>query len=236
MSIPPPSFMAGPPLAPTIPLNQRKNKTHSDNENKACLATWSLLCKRAMNTLVKADNKDRLDKHAEPGCSAASSLASLLTTEGSQHTSTLPTSPQKFFDHISAGSGQDHSEVEGALLRIPVDNSPEDVTKKCKKIFNCSEKVERQPGSSFQFEGYHAELYCLADTKQYIPLHLFTLTNIAIIHQEGDTLPMKKIQDRGHGKVMVLDVSNARFGKETDLMELQWQDASPRYVNFLSSL
>ncbi|SJL15337.1 uncharacterized protein ARMOST_18830 [Armillaria ostoyae] len=231
MSIPPPGFVAGPPLAPTIPLNQRKDKTHGDDKNKARLATWSLSRKRAMNTLVKADNKDRLDKHAEPGHSAASSLASLLTTEGSQHTPTLPTSPKNslttFLQALAKITPKSKELFSGFLglknkqPRDAVDDSPEDITEKHKKIFNCSEEVERQPGSSFQFKGYHAELYRLADAKQYIPLHLFTLANIAIIHREGDTLPTKKIQDRGHA---------------LDLTELQWRDASPCYVDFLSSL
>ncbi len=232
MSIPPPGFVAGPPLPPAIPLSYRKDKTHGDDADKARLATWSLSHKRARNTLVKADNQDRLDKHAETGRSPASSLASLLTTEGSQHTPTPPTSPKnsstKFLQALAKITPKSKELISGFLglknkwPRDAVDNSPGDVTKKRKKIFNCSEEVKRQPGSSFQFEGYHAELYCLADAKQYIPLHLFTLANIAIIHREGDTLPMKKIQDRGQGKVTVLDVSNARFGKETDLMELQW--------------
>ncbi len=243
MSIPPPGFVAGPPLPP---LSHRKDKTHGDDANKARLATWSLSRKRARNTLVKADNKDRLDKHAELGRSPASSLASLLTTEGSQHTPTPPTSPKnsstKFLQALAKITPKSRELISGFLglknkrPRDAADDSPEDVAEKRKKIFDCSEEVERQPGSSFHFEGYHAELYRLADARQYIPLHLFTLANIAIIHREGDTLPSKKIQDRGHGKVTVLDVSNARFGKETDLTELQWRDAAPRYVDFLSSL
>ncbi|SJL01329.1 uncharacterized protein ARMOST_04649 [Armillaria ostoyae] len=245
MSIPPLSFIASPPLPPSIPLNQRKDKTYGDDKHKACLVTWLLSHKRAMNTLVKSNNKNRLDKHAEPGCSAASYLVSLLTTEGLQYISTLST----FLKHSSTMFLQalakitlKSKELLGFLrlknkwLRDAVDNSPEDITKKHKKIFNCSKEVESQPSSFFQFEGYYAELYCLANAKWYIPLHLFTLTNIAIVYQEGDTLSMKKIQNHGHGKVMVLNISKARFEKETNLMELQWQDTSPCYVNFLSSL
>ncbi|KAK0470468.1 uncharacterized protein EV420DRAFT_1473524 [Desarmillaria tabescens] len=201
------------------------------------------MCKRALNVLVKADNKDRLEKHGDPECLPTSSLASLLTTEGLQHSPTPPISPKgssSFLQALAKITLKLKELFSGILglkkrLRDAGDDSPEDIIEKCKKIFNCSE-VEHQPGSSFHFDGYHSELYHLADAKQYIPLYLFTLANITIIQREEDTLPMKKIQDCGHGKIMVLDISNPRFRKEVDLMELQWQDAAPHFVDFMSSL
>ncbi|KAK0229905.1 hypothetical protein EDD85DRAFT_793794 [Armillaria nabsnona] len=154
MSIPPLGFVAGLLLPPTIPLSHRKDKTHGDNANKAHLATWSLSHKRAWNTLVKANNKDRLDKHAELRCSSASSLASLLTTEGSQDTPTLPTSLKnsltKFLQALAKITPKLRKLISGFLglknkrPRNAADNSPEEVMEKHKKIFDCIKEATMQ--------------------------------------------------------------------------------------------
>ncbi|SJL01304.1 uncharacterized protein ARMOST_04624 [Armillaria ostoyae] len=116
------------------------------------------------------------------------------------------------------------------------DDSPQEVVEKQKRYFNYDDEVECQPGSLVQFEGFHSELYRLADDKQYILLHLFTLANLIIIQRKGNTLPTKKIQYCDGTKVMMLDISMARFGKEQDLLELQWCDTTPYYIDFLISL
>ncbi len=221
------------------PLKSRKDKTHGDEDNRSRISKWSLARKRAINVLVNADNQERLEKHAAQ--SAASSLASLLTTEGSQHGSPPPKSPSSLLQAFAKITPKSKELFSGLLglgkrPREVADDLPQEVVEKRKRYFNCDEEVERQPGSSVQFEGFHSELYRLADAKQYIPLHLFTLANLMIIQREGDTLPTKKIQYRGGTKVTVLNVSIARFGKEQDLSELQWHDATPRYVEFLISL
>ncbi len=243
MSIPPAGFNASGPPVP--PLKHRKDKTHGDAASRTRMASWNVNRKRALNTLVDAANKEQLDKHGQQGRSPASSLASLVTTEGSEH-GTPPGSPKSgspssILQALAKITPRSRGIFSGILglkkrPRDAVDDSPKDVLEKRKKFFSCDEEVEQQPGSSFHFEGFHAELYRLADAKQYIPIHLFTLANLTIIQREGDTLPMKKIQDRGSGKTTVLDVSNTRFGKEENLTELQWRDASPRYVDFLLSL
>ncbi|SJL09304.1 uncharacterized protein ARMOST_12681 [Armillaria ostoyae] len=76
-------------------------------------------------------------------------------------------------------------------------------------------------GNLCHLNEFHPVLVKAADTgNSYLPLHLFTSSNLMIIQSHGFSLPDKKIYLPSGSSVRILDVDNSIFGKESEMTEL----------------
>ncbi len=119
----------------------------------------------------------------------------------------------------------------------PDSETHEEAEARRKKKYSQQGELTRQAGDSRHLNEFHPVLVKATDTgNSYLPLHLFTSSNLKIIQSCGFLLPDKKIYLPSGSSVRILDVDNSIFGMESDMTEVQWQDTFPRYIEFMRKL
>lgn len=120
---------------------------------------------------------------------------------------------------------------------IPDEETHEEAKEHRKKKYLWKGEMVRQPGDSQYLNRFHLVLVKAADDgNAYLPLHLFTLENLIRIQSIGFSLPMVKVYLPNGNSVWILDIDHTIFSKEADMMEVQYHDAFPHYIEFMKKL
>ncbi|PBK86466.1 hypothetical protein ARMGADRAFT_1086637 [Armillaria gallica] len=204
----------------------------------------SIAMKRVKNKKIEANNEEkmlRFDAHqADPTGqhSAISSLESVITMEGGHAPPPVPPKSAALamlLAKLSPGSIKDifGSQKQG----IPDEETHESAEEHRKKKYLQKGEMVRQPGDSRHLNKFHPVLVKAANNSNaYLPLHLFTLENLIHIQSISFSLPMVKVYLPNGNSVQILDVNHMIFSKEADMMEVQYCDAFPCYIEFMRKL
>ncbi|KAK0217456.1 hypothetical protein EDD85DRAFT_961863 [Armillaria nabsnona] len=218
-------------------------KTH-DGSKLGAIQKMLIAIKRVKNKKIAAKNEEkvlRFKAHKaalSPSNSPISSLESLITTENGHAPAAPPTPPSHMASILAKLSPNSLKDlILNRKCPNPDSEMHEEAEARRKKKYSRQGELTRQPGDSHHLNKFHLVLVKATDTgNSYLPLHLFTSNNLKIIQSRGFSLPDKKIYLPSGSSVRILNVDNSIFGMESDMTEVQWQDAFPHYIEFMRKL
>ncbi len=227
-------------MAPTFHLK----KTH-DTSKLGTIQNMSIAMKRVKNKKIAVNNEEkslRFEAHKaapSPSNSLISSLESLITTENGHAAPLPPPTPPSHMAALLAKLSP--NSLKDLILNrkrsIADSETHEEAEERRKKKYSQTGELTRQPGESRHLNEFHPVLVKAMDEgNAYLPLHLFTSSNLTTMQSRGFSLPDKKIYLPNSSSVRILDVDNTIFGKESEMTEVQWRDAFPRYIEFMQKL
>ncbi len=192
------------------------------------------------NKKIATNNKEkalRFEAHkAAPSLnnSPISSLESLITTENGHAIppAAPPTPPSHMASILTKLSP---NSLKDLILNHKHSNPDlemhEEAEAQRKKKYSQQGELTCQPGDLHHLNEFHPVLVKAADRgNSYLPLHLFTSSNLTIIQSCGFSLPDKKIYLLSASLVRILKVDNSISGKELEMTEVQWQDTFLHYI------
>ncbi|KAL4252531.1 hypothetical protein AB1N83_014447 [Pleurotus pulmonarius] len=99
-----------------------------------------------------------------------------------------------------------------------------------------AKEVTINPGDTVTL-GFHTLLFDLARYNIYMPLNLFTNSNIRLVNREAHSLTLRRINSpgkRASKPPLVLDVEafEKKYGREVDLTRDQWSEAARNFTRF----
>ncbi len=241
------------PAPPPAPPSRRR-KTHKDAEYAALLRDLPRAKRLDRNREIKTRNEQRAISRAyrnqNPGEDIEggrySSDESLLTlSEGEDDAP--PSASQQACNFLSSMSpGTASSWFKKALpkrARSINDTQEEEASSNMSTALQRAKRTHaaRRPEAKIEdgelpnpgFSTYHFDLY---STETYMPLSLFTNTNLRIISREGGSLPFKKTMatDRSGKTVKIIDTFQFEklYGSEKELTHAKWTQAAGNYMRF----
>lgn len=230
---------------PTFRLNGWK--THINRSASTAYNKMLNPVKILFNKDVEAENEARRQKsrdfYAKKCNSAGSSLASLLTLDGeeSRHeaaktdarSNILNSNNTPPYSSPSLTALARHLKAKTGFFADVDPDEDEEVSLKDKRKKRASKIVEVEPrlSSAADLLHFHVEYDRLDNLEVYIGLHCFTNKALTMMHREGHLMKKEILWHNGK-KHSVVDV-NKMFGKEEDLLQLEWAYASSHYINFV---
>jgi hypothetical protein len=231
----------------------KKRKTHANDTIIALFRGLSRPKKLEYNRLISARNDQRVlgraYRHENPARNVDgerySSDESFITI--SEEDAGPPSASQHVCDFLSAMWPKAASSWFKKLLKrthsaadseddLAGDSSA--IQKAKRHNAGLKEEVKVKPGDT-HIPGFSNILYALYASDVYIPISLFTTSNLRVLARDGNSLPFRKVNEGGlSGKqARVLDVAEfeKKNGSEKDLTHVEWTEAVGNYLRFTQS-